>query len=155
MRPIVDEACGVVLKRLVAGPTNRGHDVTPPPMSPPGSSAMATGLIILLLAASVGINSGSGGYLALLSFTAVLAGVSLIAAAVRMADDPTASRAAVSPGGGALLSLPRRDLAFMGLVLASSAVTAVAGEADPALCFAFSALLLLGISLITAAVRGG
>ncbi|KAL6658919.1 hypothetical protein ACP70R_002959 [Stipagrostis hirtigluma subsp. patula] len=127
----------------------------PPPMSPPASSAMATGLIILLLAASVGLNSGSGGYVALLSFTAVLAGASLLAVGVRMADDPTACRAAVSPGGGAFVSLPRRTLAFMGIIMASAAVTAVAGEADAATCFAFFALLLLGVSLITTGARGG
>ncbi|KAL6838855.1 hypothetical protein ACP4OV_031291 [Aristida adscensionis] len=126
-------------------------------MSTPRSSATALGLIILLSAVSVGVNSGSGGPVSLLlSFTAVLVGVSLVAIGVRTADGAAASLAAASfPGhGGPRVPFPRRGLALVGLIIASAAATALAGEADPVLCFGCFALLLVGISLITIGVRG-
>ena len=114
-----------------------------------------TGLTVALFAASVGITSG-GAFGSLTSFAGVLAGASIIAAGVVMADDGPAAPAgpAACDGACALAAFLRRHLAVVGLVAASSAVTAVSGEAGPALCFGMFALLLLARSLITIGVLG-
>ncbi|CAL4997108.1 unnamed protein product [Urochloa decumbens] len=123
-------------------------------MSTRGTRAMATGLIITLLAVSAGISFGSGFGL-LLSFVGVLAGVNVIAGGVRLADDPAAPIGpAVFAGARALTAFMRRRLAFVGLVTVSSAFTAVAGETGPMLCFSMFVLLLVGVSLINIGVLG-
>ncbi|RLN04919.1 hypothetical protein C2845_PM13G05760 [Panicum miliaceum] len=118
---------------------------------------MATGLIVVLLAVSAGVNFSGGGFGLLLSFAGVLAGANNIAAGVAMADDP-APAPPVGPaafaGARALAAFLRRHLAVVGLAMASSAVTAVAGEAGPVLCFGMLALLLLALSLTTVGVLG-
>ena len=116
---------------------------------------MATGFIVALFAASVGIISG-GTFGSLLSLAGVLAGASIIAAGVVMADDDRATPAgpAAVDGARALAAFLRRHLAVVGLAMASAAVTAVSGEAGPALCFGMFALLLLALSLITIGVPG-
>jgi hypothetical protein len=48
----------------------------------------------------------------------------------------------------------RRNTAAVGLVVASCAIAVVSGEAEPVLCFAMFALLLLAVSLINVGVRG-
>jgi len=124
-------------------------------MAAPGSWATATGLVLTLIAVSAGVSS-AGGFALLLSFAGVLAGASLIAIGVRMADDdPTApiGRPGVLPAGvrvRALVHCLRRNLALVGLLLASSAASAAAAdrEAAPVLCFCAFALLLLGLSLL-------
>ncbi|KAG2577170.1 hypothetical protein PVAP13_6NG085500, partial [Panicum virgatum] len=120
-----------------------------------GGKATATGRIVLLLAVSAGINfsgGGGGGFGLLLSFAGVLAGANIIAGGVRMADDPA------PPTGPAVFAgaraPARRKLAVLGMILASSAAMAVAGEARPALCFGTLALLLLALSLTTIEVLG-
>ena len=127
-------------------------------MTTPGSMARATGLTIMLISASVGINSGAGGgFVLILSFMGVLAGASLIAVGVRMADGPAPAAPvvpAVFAGSRALAAFPRRHLTVVGLVMASCAVAAVSGDAGPVLGFAMSALLLLGLSLISIGILG-
>ena len=107
-------------------------------MAAPGSWATATGLVLTLIAVSAGVSS-AGGFALLLSFAGVLAGASLIFVGVRVADDPTAP--AGLPGVG--VRCLRRNLALVGLLLASSAAasaTAAAAdrEAAPVLCFCYS-----------------
>ncbi|KAG2577169.1 uncharacterized protein LOC120677687 [Panicum virgatum] len=123
-----------------------------------GSMAMTAGLIIVLLAVSAaGFNFGGGGFGLLLSFAGVLAGASIIAAGVRMADDDPAAPvgpAAFDGTARALAAFLRRHLAVVGLVVASSAVTAVSGEAGAVLCFGMFALLLLALSIIAIGVLG-
>ena len=106
-----------------------------------------TGLTVALFAASVGITSG-GAFGSLTSFAGVLAGASIIAAGVVMADDGPAAPAgpAACDGVCALAAFLRRHLAVVGLVAASSAVTAVSGEAGPALCFGESLILSCSVS---------
>ncbi|CAL4997087.1 unnamed protein product [Urochloa decumbens] len=124
-------------------------------MNTPESKARVAGLALLLISVSAGINFGAGGFVGLLlCFAGVLAGASLVAVGVRMADD---SAAPVVPAvfiGGArtLAAFLRRHLAVFGLVMASSAVTAVSGAAGPLLYFAMFGLLLLGLSLINIGV---
>ena len=116
---------------------------------------MATGPITILLAVSAGVNfSGGGGSGLLLSFAGVLAGANIIAGGVRMAEDPAPPP--IGPGVFACArALARRNnLALLGMILASSAAMAVAGEARPALCFGTLALLLLALSLTTIEVLG-
>ncbi|CAL5010610.1 unnamed protein product [Urochloa decumbens] len=130
-----------------------------PPMSTPGSRARAAGFIILLVSVSVGIDFSAGGFVGLLlCFAGVLAGTSLVGVGVRMADDPAAAPVVSAAFDGArdLAACLRRHLAVVSLVLASSAFTAVSSEADadPVLCFAMFALLLLGLSLINNGVTG-
>ncbi|KAJ1267576.1 hypothetical protein BS78_07G066700 [Paspalum vaginatum] len=127
---------------------------TPPPpptmMRAPGSSAMAIGLMVMLISVSVGINFSSGGIGLPLSFPGVLAGAILVIAGVRAADvgDSAPVVPAVLDGARGLLSFTRRDLALVGLVLLSSAITAVSGEAGPVLCFSMFVVLMLGVYLI-------
>jgi len=123
-----------------------------PPMAAPGSRATATGLALTLIAVSVGVVSSSG-FALLLSFVGVLAGASLIFVGVRIADDPTAP--AGHPGLlAAGLRFLRRNLALVGLLLASSAASATAAdrEAAPVLCFCAFAVMLLGLSLLNTGV---
>ncbi|CAL4997086.1 unnamed protein product [Urochloa decumbens] len=127
------------------------------PMSTRGSRAMATGLIITLLAVSAGISFGGsgGGFGLLLSFVGILAGVNVIIVGVRLADDPAAPIGTlVFAGARALTTFMHRRLAFVGLVTVSSAFTAVAGETGPMLCFSMFVLLLVGVSLINIGVLG-
>ena len=114
-----------------------------------------TGLTVALFAASVGITSG-GAFGSLTSFAGVLAGASIIAAGVVMADDGPAAPAspAACDGACALAAFLCRHLAVLGLVAASSAVTAVSGEAGAVLCFGMFALLLLALSIIAIGVLG-
>ncbi|CAL5008026.1 unnamed protein product [Urochloa decumbens] len=121
-------------------------------MSPQSQSVIATGLVVLLVSASLGLNFGSFGFGLLLCFMGLLTGVNLMAVGVWMADNTSANIPASPPGIHALTTFPRRNLAVVGIMAASSAVTAVAGEASPVLCGAFFALLLLGVSLITIGV---
>ena len=126
-------------------------------MTTPGRMARATGLTIMLISASIGMNSGAGGVVGLiLSFMGILAGANLIAVGVRMANDPAARMGpAVFAGASALAAFLRRHLPVVGLVIASCAVAAVSGgEAGPVLCFGMSALLLLGLSLTTIGILG-
>ena len=127
-------------------------------MTTPGSMARATGLTIMLISASVGINLGGGGGIGLIpSFMGVLAGANLLTVGVRMAGNP-APAAPIVPaaigGARALAALLRRHLAVAGLVMASCAVAAVSGQAGPVLCLGMSALLLLGLSLISIGILG-
>ncbi|CAO2205977.1 unnamed protein product [Urochloa humidicola] len=121
-------------------------------MSPQSKPVIATGLVMALLSASLGVNSGSFGFGLLLCFLGLLTGVNLMAVGVWMAGNPSATIPASPPGIRALATFPHRNLAVVGLMAASSAVAAVAGEASPVLCGGFFALLLLGVSLITIGV---
>ncbi|CAO2205962.1 unnamed protein product [Urochloa humidicola] len=127
-------------------------------MSAPGSWERAAGLIVLLISVSAGINTAAGGFgFFLLCFAGVLAGAGLVAVGVRMADDPAAPvgvPAVFAGGARALSAFLRRRLAVVGLVMASSAVTAVSGEAGPLLYSAMFALFLLGLCLINIGVCG-
>ncbi|TVU43063.1 hypothetical protein EJB05_09499, partial [Eragrostis curvula] len=123
------------------------------------SGMSATGFIVMLLAVSAGVCSDEYG--ALLGLVGVLVGANLVAVGVRrMAEkeEPTTTPIghAKFDGVGALIRsfFLRRNLAVAGLLLASSAVTAVAGEASPVLCFCIFALFLLGISVMAVGVRG-
>jgi hypothetical protein len=115
---------------------------------------MAIGLAIMLLSVSAGIHSDAGAFGLLLSFTGVLAGANLITIGVRMADGHVPNVPVVFDGARALAALMRRNTAVVGLIMASCAVTVVSGEAEPVLCFAMLALLLLAVSLISMGVRG-
>ncbi|CAD6246904.1 unnamed protein product [Miscanthus lutarioriparius] len=121
---------------------------------------MAIGFTVMLLSVSVGIHSGAGGgagaFGLLLSFTGVLAGANLVTVGVRMADHrvPTVLVVFEFDGARALAALMRRNIAVVGLVMASCAFTAVSGEAGPMFCFAMLALLLLAVSLINIGARG-
>ncbi|CAO2205950.1 unnamed protein product [Urochloa humidicola] len=124
--------------------------------TPPGSRARAAGLAILLISISVGVNFfGAGGFGFLLCFAGVLAGASLVAIGVRMTDaDPVSVVPEVLAGARALHAFLQRNLAVVGIVMASSAVTVVSGEAGPVLCFGVFALFLLGLSLINIGALG-
>ena len=117
---------------------------------------MAIGFTVMLLSVSVGIHSGAGAFGLLLSFTGVLAGANLVTVGVRMADHrvPTVLVVFEFDGARALAALMRRNIAVVGLVMASCAFTAVSGEAGPMFCFAMLALLLLAVSLINIGARG-
>ncbi|CAL4997099.1 unnamed protein product [Urochloa decumbens] len=122
-------------------------------MCTPGSRARAAGLAILLISVSAGINFGGLGLL--LCFAAVIASVGLVGVGVLMADDnllPVVP--AVFGGARALAAFLRRHLAVVGLIVASSAVTAVSGHDHPVVHFAMLALFLLGLSLIRIGVTG-
>ncbi|TVU43076.1 hypothetical protein EJB05_09512, partial [Eragrostis curvula] len=62
------------------------------------------------------------------------------------AEPTTPVGSAEFAGVGALAAFLRRNLSAAGVILESSAVTAVVGEASPELYFSMFALLLLGIS---------
>ncbi|CAO2187229.1 unnamed protein product [Urochloa humidicola] len=113
---------------------------------------IATGLTIVFVTASLGVSSASGGYGLLLCFLGLVTGVNLVAVGVWMADNPSPTILTSLLGIRALTTFLRCNLAVIGIVAASSAVTAVAGEASPVLCGGFFALLLLGVYLITAGV---
>ncbi|CAO2205964.1 unnamed protein product [Urochloa humidicola] len=122
-------------------------------MSTPGSGPRAAGLLILLISISAGISFfGAGGFGLLLCFAGVLAGAGLVAVGVRTADNNLAPIVPVV-FDGARASL-RRHLKVVGVMMASCPVTAVSGEADPVLCLAMFALLLLSLSLISIGVTG-
>ena len=126
-----------------------------PPL--PRSMARVTGLTIMLISASVGINFGVGGVGLILSFMSVLVGANLVAFGVRMAADPAPAAPvvpAVFAGARALAAFPRRNLTAVWLFMASCAVAAVSGGAGPVLCFGMSALLLVGLSLISVGILG-
>ncbi|KAK3121154.1 hypothetical protein QOZ80_8BG0647170 [Eleusine coracana subsp. coracana] len=114
-----------------------------------GSRATAVGFAIMLLAATVGIGSGELGML--LGFVGILVGASFVAVGLRMGDDQTTPivHAVFARVNALVTPFLHRNLAVVGLVMASSAVTAVAGgEAVPVLCFAMLALFLLGLCFI-------
>ena len=124
-------------------------------MTTPGSMARATGLTIMLISASIGMNSGSVGLI--LSFMGFLAGANLLSVGVRMAGDPAPAAPvvqAVFAGARALAGFLRRHLTVAGFFIASCAVAVVSGDAGPVLCFGMSALLLLGLSLISVGILG-
>ncbi|XP_062192467.1 uncharacterized protein LOC133895962 [Phragmites australis] len=123
------------------------------PMSSPGSRAMTTGLMVVLLAVSASITSGGGDRLHL-NLLGVLTGVNLIVIGVRMTDHPMAFVTITSPNIVALAAFSHRNLDIVGFIMVSSAITAVAGVVSPALCFGLFALLLLGISLINIGIFG-
>lgn len=104
----------------------------------------STGFAIILLA----VSSGELGLL--LGFLGVLVGANLIINGVhRMGKAPqTPTTPAELAGVGVFL---RRNLAIVGMILASSAV---AGEVGLVLCFCMSALFLLGIYLINIGILG-
>ena len=118
----------------------------------------ATGLALTLIAFGAGVGS-AGTLVLLLNFAGVLAGASFIFVGVRVADDPMAPigrPGLLSAGVRALLHCLRRNLALVGLLMASSAVSAAADrEAAPVLCFCAFALMLLGISLLNIGVLLG
>ena len=120
----------------------------------------ATGLALTLIAFGAGVGS-AGTLVLLLNFAGVLAGASFIFVGVRVADDPMAPigrPGLLSAGVRALLHCLRRNLALVGLLMASSAVSAAAAadrEAAPVLCFCAFALMLLGISLLNIGVLLG
>jgi hypothetical protein len=127
-------------------------------MATRGSSATAAGLALTMIAVGAGVSSG-GSLVLLLSFAGVLAGASFIFVGVRMvADDPTAptGRPVVLAAGvrlRALVHCLRRNLALVGLLLASAAATATADrETGPVLCFSAFVLLLIGLSLLNVGV---
>ncbi|CAD6266369.1 unnamed protein product [Miscanthus lutarioriparius] len=130
-------------------------------MATRGSELTATGLTLTLIAFGAGVGS-AGTLVLLLNFAGVLAGASFIFVGVRAADDPTAPigrPGLLSAGVRALVHCLRRKLALVGLLLASSAVSAAAAVADrqaaPMLCFCAFAVMLLGISLLNIGVLLG
>jgi hypothetical protein len=131
-----------------------GARVTSSAMSTPGSRATAAGLTVMLISVSTGMHVGVGGFGLLLCFMGVLVGASLVAAGVRMADCSAPIVSVVSGGARALAAFVRRNVASVGLVMASCAFTVVSGEEDPVLCFVMFALFLLGVILINIGARG-
>ncbi|WVZ94795.1 hypothetical protein U9M48_040645 [Paspalum notatum var. saurae] len=112
-----------------------------------------------LALALVGVGAGLGSTTTLgfiVSFVGVLIGSNLIAAGVLMADSPAAPIGPVvlAAAPRALVGCLRTHHAVAGLLMASSAITAVvaAGELAPVLCFCAFALLLLGLSLVSTKV---
>ncbi|RCV29783.1 hypothetical protein SETIT_6G040600v2 [Setaria italica] len=118
-------------------------------MTTPGTTAMFAGLAILLFSVSAGFNSGADGFGLLLCFAGVLAGANIVAVGILAPVVP-----AVLAAARALAEFIRRNLAVVGLVMASCAVTAISGEAGQVLCFGMFALLLLGLSLISVGILG-
>lgn len=95
---------------------------------------IAIGFVVMLLAVCAGVHSGELG--ALLGFAGVLVGV-------RRMQQP------------ALMPFLHRNLAVVGIILVSAAVTAVVGdEAGSVLCGALITLFLVGVSLINFAILG-
>ncbi|XP_066350754.1 uncharacterized protein [Miscanthus floridulus] len=128
-------------------------------MATRGSGLTATGLALTLIAFGAGVGS-AGTLVSLLNFAGVLAGASFIFVGVRVADDATAPigrPGLLSAGVRALVRCLRRNLALVGLLLASSAASAAAVNSATALvlCFCAFALMLLGISLLNIGVRLG
>ncbi|OEL36876.1 hypothetical protein BAE44_0002105 [Dichanthelium oligosanthes] len=125
-------------------------------MSTQGSRARSAGLALMMLFVGAGIHSGAGGFGLLLCFAGLLAGVGSTFVGVRLAgaDNPAPIVPAVFDGARALAALLRGNLTVVGLVMASSAVTAVSGEDAPVICFGLFALLLLGLSMINIGVLG-
>ncbi|WVZ94773.1 hypothetical protein U9M48_040632 [Paspalum notatum var. saurae] len=137
---------------------NGDNVATPPPSArAPGSSAMAIGLMLMLISVSVGIDNYNAGGIGLpLSFVGLLAGVILTVVGVRAADgDPAPAVPAAIDGARGLVSFLRRNLTVVGLVLVSSAITAVSGEAGAVLCFSMFLVLLLGVYLISHGTLAG
>jgi hypothetical protein len=107
-------------------------------MATRGSGLTATGLALTLTAVGAGVSS-SGGFALLVSFVGVLAGASLIFVGVRMDDGPApAGRPGVLAAGVHCL---RRNLGLTGLLLASSAVSAMPVERRRPRCSASARLL--------------
>jgi len=104
------------------------------------SRVTATGLALTMIAVSAGVSS-AGTLVLLLIFAGVLAGARLIFVGVRVADDdPTAPIGRPGVLAAGVVHCLRRNLALVGLLLASSAAasaTAAAAdrEAAPVLCF--------------------
>jgi hypothetical protein len=115
---------------------------------------MAAGLTVMLISVSAGMHFGAGSFGLLLCFTGVLVGTNLIAIGVRMDDDHAPIVPVVSGGARALGAFVHRNIAAVGLFMASCAFTVVSGEEDPVLSFGMFALLLLGLTLINIGARG-
>ncbi|KAK3121155.1 hypothetical protein QOZ80_8BG0647220 [Eleusine coracana subsp. coracana] len=129
-------------QRRAQAHTLRGHVLAVPKTmsNTPGSRATAVGF---------GICSDDLGML--LGLMGILVGASFIAVGLRMCDDPTTPivHAAFVRVSALILAFLHRNLAVMGLVMASFAVTAIAGgEAGPVLCFAMLPLFLLGLCFV-------
>lgn len=88
--------------------------------------------------------AGASGHGLVLSLLGVLAGVIIAISSATLHGIPLL----------VAVALRRRNLAVLGLVMASSAIAAAAGEASPALSFILFATLLVGVSLIAAGVLG-
>ena len=88
--------------------------------------------------------AGAGGHGLVLSLLGVLAGVIIAISSAALHGIPLL----------VAVALRRRNLAVLGLVMASSAIAAAAGEASPARSFILFATLLVGVSLIAAGVLG-
>jgi hypothetical protein len=119
------------------------------------SRVTAIGLAVMVLGVSAGVGSGELGLL--LGLVGVLAGANTIAAGVlKGAEDPTTPTCPAAPAGlGALTAFLPRNLAVVGIMLSSTAVTAVSGgEAGPVFCFAMLALFSLGLCFINMRVVG-
>nr|TKW08655.1 hypothetical protein SEVIR_6G038100v2 [Setaria viridis] len=71
----------------------------------------------------------------------------MIAAGVRTADDPAAPIGPTFAAFAGARAFMRRNLAVVGLVLVSSASTAVAGETGPTFSFMIFVLLVFGVSV--------
>jgi hypothetical protein len=113
------------------------------------SRVTAIGLAVMLL----GVSAGELGLL--LGLVGVLIGTNTIAAAgvLRGGEEPTTPDGPAAPARlGALTAFLRRNLAVVGIILSSAAVSA--GEAGPVLSFAMFALLLLGLCFISIQVLG-
>ena len=111
---------------------------------------MATGFIVTLFAVSIGI--GFGGYGLVLTLLGIHTGGAFFTVGVKMSDDPTAICTTTFHGVFLLAERLRRNLAVVGLVVASTANTAITGESSPGICFDLFAALLVGIALIIAGV---
>jgi hypothetical protein len=116
----------------------------------PRSRVTAIGLAVMSLGVSAGVSSGELGLF--LGLLGVLVGANTIAAAgvLKGGEEPTMPTGAAAPARlGALTAFLDRNVAVVGIILSSAAVTAAStGEAGPVLCFAMFPLLLLGLCLV-------
>jgi hypothetical protein len=125
------------------------YGATSSAMSTPGSKAKDAGLTVILISVSASMHFGTGGFGLLLCFMGVL-----VAVGVRMDDGPAPIVPVVFGGARALAAFVHRNIAAVGLVMASCAFTALSGEEDPMLCFGMFALVLVGLNLINIGARG-
>ena len=122
-------------------------------MSTPGSRAKDAGLTVMLISVSASMHFGTGGFGLLLCFMGVLVGGSLVAVGVHMAHGPAPIVPVVFGGALALATFVRRNIAAVGLFMASCAFAALSGEEDAVLCFAMFALFLLWLTLVNIGAR--
>ncbi|CAD6246910.1 unnamed protein product [Miscanthus lutarioriparius] len=97
---------------------------------------------------------GAGSLGLLVCFMGVLVGTNLVAISVRMDDGPASIFPVVPGGARALGAFVRRNIAAVGLFMASCAFAALSCEEDAVLCFGMFVLLLLGLTLINVGARG-